>query len=70
MKKGSIFEYKDWYLDIFYDASSNKKPIILDKKELEEALRSNFLTQEEANIANKTARFLIEALKRKDFIDF
>ena len=52
------FQAYDWYLDIF--KISDKKIVLLDEDELEQALKIGFITKEQAETAKKTAEDIIE----------
>jgi len=61
------YEFEDWYLDVWQPV--NQKPQLLDEDELEAALKSGYLTQEQVSIARKTAEYLLNYLE-KNSIDF
>lgn len=59
------FELFDWYLDVWQE--NQKEATILDGDELEEALKADYISEEDAEIARNSAKFLIEMLNNEDF---
>lgn len=57
----------DLYLDVVLTKTHDI--IILDEDELEEALKTQDITEEEYNLAQKMGREIVENLKKKEQID-
>jgi predicted RNA-binding protein associated with RNAse of E/G family len=70
VKNGNVFACDDWYLDIWWDIKEGKKPEILDKYEFEAAVSHGFLTPEQAEIAQKTAEFLLRNIESSELLLF
>jgi predicted RNA-binding protein associated with RNAse of E/G family len=67
--ENSVFEFEDWYLDVWYD-TENKKVEIVDKDEFEKAVQEEFLSKEQAQQAREIAEYLQQNLLKEGFIDF
>lgn len=61
------FSFIDLYLDVWQ--LPGEEPIILDEDELSEAVKANYISHDEAEIAQRIARELVASLKDDpDFI--
>lgn len=64
-RSGENFEFTDWYLDII--KRPNEKPFLDDVDEFEDALKSGFLTQDEATVAQDTSQKIMQMLEKESF---